>query len=235
MAMLLKRGLDLAAAGAALAVLLPYMALLALLVKANSPGPALYRAVRIGRGGRPFVMYKFRSMRQGPDASGLRVTSADDPRITGVGRFLRRTKQDELPQLWNIVKGDMSLVGTRPQDPLYFRHYTAEQRQVFRLRPGLVSAGNAAYPDEEDLLAQAGDQSEEYFLNELMPAKLRLDLDYVERPSLRRDLGILLRAIWGIAKTLAAGDRGNPPRRTVSAAYRQPASMGDIQRKPAGK
>ena len=232
--MLLKRGFDLAAAGAALAGLLPYMACLALLVKLNSPGPAIYRALRIGKDGRPFVMYKFRSMREESADWGLRVTCAGDPRITGVGRFLRRTKQDELPQLWNIVKGDMSLVGTRPQDPLYFRHYTAEQRRVFRLRPGLVSAGNAAYPDEEELLAQAGDRAEEYFLNELMPAKLRLDLDYLERRSLLLDLGILLRAVRGIIKMLAAGDRAAPSRRAITAA-RQSARLGDIQQKTTGK
>ena len=120
----------------------------------------------------------------------------------------------------------MNLVGTRPQDPVYFQHYTAGQRRVFRVRPGLVSAGNAAYPNEEDLLAQAGDRAEEYFLNELMPAKLRLDLEYLERRSLLLDLGILLRALRGIAGTLAAGDRGRP----VAA-----ARLRDIQQGPGGE
>ena len=197
---MLKRTFDFVVAGVALVALAPFFFSLAILIKVSSPGPVLYRAVRIGRGGRPFVMFKFRSMREEvfPLHIAPRVTMDGDTRITPVGRFLRRSKLDELPQFWNILKGDMSLVGSRPQDPRYFAHYTETQRRVFNSRPGLVSAGNVAYLHEEELLGQVDGDMETYYIDVLMPEKLRLDIAYMANRSLLKDLDILRRAIFGI-------------------------------------
>lgn len=191
---MLQRSFDSVVAGGSLLLLTPVLLCLALLVKASSPGAVLYRALRIGKGGQPFVMYKFRTMREAGAAPAARVTPARDPRVTGVGRFLRDNKLDELPQLWNVLRGEMSLVGTRPQDPCYFAHYTPEQRRVFSVRPGLVSAANVEYIHEEELLAWAGDNFEDYYIRTLLPEKLRVDLAYLERQGFFADLRLLLRA-----------------------------------------
>ena len=218
----LKRGFECVVAGGSLLLLLPVLLCLALLVKVSSPGAVIYRAVRIGQGGQPFVMYKFRTMREGDPAAASRVTPARDPRVTGIGRFLRDNKLDELPQLWNVLKGDMSLVGARPQDPRYFAHYTPEQRRVFSVRPGLVSAANVEYVHEEELLAWAGDNFEDYYIGTLLPEKLRVDLAYLERQGFLTDLRLLLRAArrvlgrnWAATPELpemprAAGGGGDP-------------------------
>lgn len=194
---MVKRVFDCVVAGGCLGLLSPVFLGLALLVKSTSSGPVLYRAVRIGKDGRTFVMYKFRSMWTG-GPSEPRITRAGDPRITPVGRILRRNKLDELPQLWNVLKGEMSMVGSRPQDPRYFAHYTAEQRRVFDNLPGLVSAANVAYLREEDLLERSGESLEEYYLDVVMPDKLRLDLDYLARRTFLTDLGLLWRAGFGV-------------------------------------
>jgi len=199
-----KRVFDCVMAGGCLVLLSPVFLGLALLVKSTSPGPVLYRAVRIGKDGQTFVMYKFRSMWAG-GPFGPRITRAGDPRITPVGRILRRNKLDELPQLWNVLKGEMSMVGSRPQDPRYFAHYTAEQRRVFDNSPGLVSAANVAYLREEELLERSGESLEEYYLNVVMPDKLRLDLDYLARRTFLTDLGLLWRAGFGVLRRTIFG------------------------------
>ena len=199
-----KRVFDCVVAGGCLVLLSPVFLGLALLVKSTSPGPVLYRAVRIGKDGQTFVMYKFRSMWAG-GPFGPRITRAGDPRITPVGRILRRNKLDELPQLWNVLKGEMSLVGSRPQDPRYFAHYTAEQRRVFDNSPGLVSAANVAYLREEELLERSGESLEEYYLNVVMPDKLRLDLDYLARRTFLTDLVLLWRAGFGVLRRTIFG------------------------------
>lgn len=179
-----------------LMVLSPVFIVLALAVKLTSDGPVLYRARRVGRYGREFRLLKFRSMVVNADKTGPAVTGANDSRVTKVGRFLRRTKLDELPQLWNVVKGDMSLVGPRPESPYYVAYYTDEQRQVLNVRPGITSAASVAYRHEEALLD--GDEWENRYIQEIMPAKLVIDLDYARQPSLRKDFAIL----WGTAKAL---------------------------------
>ncbi len=199
-----KRVFDCVVAGGCLVLLSPVFLGLALLVKSTSPGPVLYRAVRIGKDGQTFVMYKFRSMWAG-GPFGPRITRAGDPRITPVGQILRRNKLDELPQLWNVLKGEMSMVGSRPQDPRYFAHYTAEQRRVFDNSPGLVSAANVAYLREEELLERSGESLEEYYLNVVMPDKLRLDLDYLARRTFFTDLGLLWRAGFGVLRRTILG------------------------------
>lgn len=208
---MLRRAFDIVAAGGSLVLLSPLLLCLALLVKATSPGPALYRAPRVGWRGQTFVMYKFRSMRDGVSPSSPRITRAGDPRITGVGRFLRRSKMDELPQFWNVLKGDMSLVGARPQDPRYFAHYTAEQRRVFDDRPGLVGPGTIAYLNQADILEQAGTNVEEYYLSAVLPDTLRLDLDYLAHRSFRSDAAVIVKAAFGVLAACVTRNKARRP------------------------
>lgn len=161
-----------------------------LLIKLDSKGPVLYAATRIGRGGEPFKMYKFRTMVV--DVAGPPVTAQDDPRITRVGRWLRMAKLDELPQLINVLRGDMSIVGPRPEVPEYVRQYTQEQRRILDFRPGITSPATVAHRGEATLLMGLGPGLEAHYLTTVLPAKLKIDIDYFERRTLRSDLGILL-------------------------------------------
>jgi len=197
-----KRTLDLILSLVGLALLWPLLASLALWIKLDSPGPVFYRGQRVGQHSRPFFMYKFRTMVQGAERRGPAVTYRDDPRITRAGRFLRRTKLDELPQLFNVVKGEMSLVGPRPEDPTYVALYTEEQRQVLSVKPGITGPTQLEYRDEASMLD--GDSVDEDYVTRIMPEKLKLDLEYVRTHSLIKDLSIL----WRTGTTLLLRDRG---------------------------
>jgi len=193
---MVKRAFDVLLCVPGLVILSPVLLLIGLFVRLTSPGPALYRATRSGRGGTPFTLYKFRSMVSGADQQGPGITGAGDARVTAIGRILRRTKLDELPQLVNVVRGDMSLVGPRPEDPRYVALYTPEQRQVLSVRPGITSQASVDYRHEEALLTEA--DREKQYVEVLMPAKLAIDLDYVQHPGLRRDLAIFWRTLVAI-------------------------------------
>lgn len=188
----MKRAFDVVASFAALVVLSPLLAVIGIAVKLTSAGPVLFRGRRIGMDGAPFTILKFRTMRH-LETPGAGITRGDDPRVTSLGRFLRRTKVDELPQLMNVLRGEMSIVGPRPEDEAYVDLYTSEQRKVLSVRPGLTSSASLAYADEEALLH--GDDWHERYVKEIMPAKLRLDLDYVARHSFAGDLMIVLKTI----------------------------------------
>ncbi len=185
------RLLDLVASLLGLIMLGPLLLLVALLVKVGSAGPAFYRAVRVGQGGQPFELLKFRSMMDGADQRGPGITWAGDNRVTRLGRLLRRTKIDELPQLWNVLKGEMSLVGPRPEDPRYVALYTAEERQVLAVRPGITSPATLRYYHEEELLK--GEDWERVYMEQVMPHKLRMELEYMERRTLWTDVGVIAR------------------------------------------
>jgi lipopolysaccharide/colanic/teichoic acid biosynthesis glycosyltransferase len=159
----------------------------AVAVKVESPGPAIYSGTRIGKNGRPFRILKLRTMQA--LSPGPAVTASDDPRITSVGRLLRRTKIDELPQLFNVLRGDMSLVGPRPEDPKYVALYTTEQRGVLAVRPGITGPTVLAFIDEEDVLR--GGDAESLYVAKVMPQKLAADLRYVQTASFAGDLSIL--------------------------------------------
>jgi lipopolysaccharide/colanic/teichoic acid biosynthesis glycosyltransferase len=191
-----KRAVDLCAASLALVVLAPVLLVLAALVACTSRGPILFRQERVGLDGRPFRILKFRTMRPGP---GLPVTGAGDRRVTTVGRFLRRAKLDELPQLFNVVRGDMSIVGPRPEVPIYVADYGPQERRVLEVRPGLTDPATLAYRDEERLLgAIPPDERERYYVTEILPRKLRLNLAYVEGASLSEDLLLVARTFRAI-------------------------------------
>lgn len=185
-----SRGLDLILASAIFIVTAPLWPVLALAVYASSPGPVFYVSQRAGRHGRPFRMYKFRSMYSGADRVGPGVTAGSDARVTSVGRFLRATKLDELPQLLNVVRGEMSLVGPRPEAPEYVATYDARQRRVLDVRPGMTGLTQLLYMREEQLL-QADDVEREY-RERLLPLKLNMDLTYIGRRTTWGDVRLIL-------------------------------------------
>lgn len=192
-----KRLLDVFVTLLLMPLALPLMAAIALWVRLDSPGPALFRQPRVGRGGRLFRIHKFRTMRV-TDGTGPLVTASHDARITRVGRWLRRTKLDELPQLIDVLNGDMSLVGPRPEVPRYMALYAEPvRRQILSLRPGITDRAAIEFRDEERLLAAAADPERAY-VEQVMPIKQRYYLDYVAQRSLAGDLRIL----WDTARAL---------------------------------
>lgn len=189
-----KRSFDIVFAVVFLVLLSPLLLLFALAVALTSPGGAFFRQVRVGRHGREFRLLKFRSMRPGSEAQGQLTIGGRDPRITGVGYLLRKTKLDELPQLWNVLVGDMSVVGPRPEVPKYVALYNEEQRAVLSVRPGITGMASIDYIDENELLAKAADPERAY-IEEVMPAKLALDLRYVREQSFALDLRIIMATV----------------------------------------
>jgi lipopolysaccharide/colanic/teichoic acid biosynthesis glycosyltransferase len=191
----LKRGLDAVVSLAALLILSPVLLLLALAILVTSGRPVLFTQKRIGMDGKPFSMLKFRSMRTAR-GGGLPITGAGDPRVTGIGRFLRATKLDELPQLVNVVAGEMSLVGPRPEVPRYVAHYNPAQRSVLEARPGMTDPASVLFRDEEALLGSVPEESRErYYLEAILPRKLAMNRDYIDRASLGYDLALVLQTV----------------------------------------
>lgn len=203
----LKRAFDVLLSGAALMVLSPLLAAVAVAVPLASPGPALYRARRVGLNGAPFTMYKFRTMHVG--GAGAPITAGDDPRVFPLGKLLRRLKVDELPQLVNVLKGDMSIVGPRPEDPdIVARHYSPAHMETLAVRPGLTSPGSVYYYAVGEETLRHGDAVDAY-VERLLPVKLALDLVYVREASLAYDLALVVRTAAVIAAR-AAGRRRFP-------------------------
>ena len=194
-----KRLMDWLITLALLPVALPLMVAITLWVRLDSPGPALFRQERVGRGGRLFRIHKFRTMRL-HDGSGPQITASGDARITRAGRWLRRSKLDELPQLIDVLAGDMSLVGPRPEVPRYMALYPDEaRRRILSVRPGITDRAAIGFRDEERLLA-ASDNPERTYVEQIMPIKQRLYLDYVAHHSIGGDLRILLATVRSVIK-----------------------------------
>ena len=196
-----KRALDILLAGVALVVAAPLLAVAALGIRLASPGPILYRARRVGQHERPFTMYKLRTMRVGQAYTSV-ITAKDDPRVFPFGALLRRTKLDEFPQLYNVLRGDMAIVGPRPEDPqMVEQFYAPLHRETFRVLPGLTSPGSIyAYTHGEAQL-DVRDPHKSY-ADRLLPLKLALDLVYVRRASLRYDLALIGRTAWMLGTAL---------------------------------
>ena len=198
---MIKRAFDIIISFLVISVSLPLWLIVAIAIKLNSPGPVFYRGSRIGKDGKPFAIYKFRTMVVDAPKMGPGITGRGDPRITRVGSFLRKLKIDEMPQLINVLKGEMSIVGPRPEDPRYVAHYTPEQRRVLSVRPGMASPAFIKYRHEEELLAAAGDDWEHVYLTQILPDKLRMDLEYIEQRSFLFDLAILAQAALSLFTT----------------------------------
>jgi lipopolysaccharide/colanic/teichoic acid biosynthesis glycosyltransferase len=202
----MKRSFDLTFSAAGLLLLSPVLAVLALWVKLSDGGPIFYRQSRVGQGGQLFQILKFRSMVVNADKLGLSVTRDGDPRITRVGRFLRKTKLDELPQLWNVLVGDMSFVGPRPEVPRYVDRYTEEQRRVLELKPGITDPAALEFRNEEELLKTAED-TEAFYVSYCVPRKIALSLAYAEQAGLWKDVGVIIRTVVGSGGTAENGQR----------------------------
>jgi lipopolysaccharide/colanic/teichoic acid biosynthesis glycosyltransferase len=181
-----KRTMDVTVAAVALVLVAPLMLLIALLIVVDSPGPVFFRAERVGRGGRPLRMLKFRKMHAG--AIGLALTVAGDRRLTRVGAVLVRTRLDELPQLWHVLRGDMSLVGPRPEDPTFVAHWPQEYEEILQVRPGLTGWTQLAFADEARILGPRDPLTR--YLEVLLPQKVQLDRLYATRASVRADVHI---------------------------------------------
>jgi len=184
---ILKRMVDLVAAAAGLLLLSPLFLLVALLIKMDSPGPVFFRQERVGRAFRFFKIIKFRTM---ADAPGTRITFAEDPRVTRVGRRLRRAKFDELPQLWNVMKGEMSLVGPRPEVPHYVEQFHRDYEQILQVPPGITDLASIEFSGEAALLRQFPDPEQAY-VERILPRKLELGKRYVRERSFWLDARIL--------------------------------------------
>ena len=192
-----KRAFDIVCSLLGLVVLSPLLLATALLVALTSPGGVFFRQERIGKDGKPFRIFKFRSMRK--DNAGLKITTGNDSRITPVGRFLRKSKVDELPQLINVLVGDMSFVGPRPEVADYVDLYTPYQRQVLQVRPGITGLASIRFRNENDLLTASDDPNRTY-IQEIMPRKIRLDLEYIPHASVFYDIRLIFQTFAVVIK-----------------------------------
>jgi lipopolysaccharide/colanic/teichoic acid biosynthesis glycosyltransferase len=196
----LKRAFDLAFSVAALVVFSPLLLLLFLVVLAAMGRPVLFVHERVGRAGRSFRLVKLRTMRAGP-AAGPQITARGDARVTRVGAFLRATKLDELPQFINVLRGDMSIVGPRPEVPRYVALYDARQRRILDVRPGLSDPATLRYRNEEQILGRVDPAlREDFYIRDVMPKKIDLNLKYLDRAGFWSDLGVILATIGAILR-----------------------------------
>ncbi|MDY6327633.1 MAG: sugar transferase [Bacteroidales bacterium] len=193
----MKRLFDIAVSLVVLVIGFPFALIVAAIIVADSPGGVFYVQNRVGRGNTDFRLLKFRTMRTDADKSGLLTVGGRDPRITRVGRFLRKYKIDELPQFLNILAGDMSVVGPRPEVRKYVDMYSPEQMKVLSVRPGLTDYASIKYVDENEILAKS-DDPEQTYINVIMPDKLRLNIEYIERMSMKEDLRIIFMTISAV-------------------------------------
>ena len=193
----MRRIIDLVFAAPTLICLSPIFLVVAILVKLQSPGPILYKAKRVGQYGHIFEMYKFRTMVANADLFGQKLTAYCDPRITPIGFFLRRWKLDEIPQLVNIIKGEMSIIGPRPESPAYVQYYTRNQQRVLHVRPGITGPSQFMNRNEEEKLRGKSDP-EQFYIHILMPEKLKIDLEYIKTQTFYSDMLWIARTILGI-------------------------------------
>ena len=193
---MIKRLFDFSSALIGLIILTPLFLITSLIIKLTSTGPVFHRGERVGLNGRLFNLYKFRTMVVNAATVGPGITAQNDPRVTGFGRFLRATKIDELPQLINVLTGDMSLVGPRPEDPRYVAQYTPEQKRILSVRPGITSAASLSFRKEEQMLS--GQNWEKMYCTEVLPAKLKMDLAYFSHRTLWSDIFLIIRTILSI-------------------------------------
>lgn len=195
----MKRAFDVIASGLGLIVLSPVFLILALWIKLDSKGPVFYRQTRVGKGGKDFKLFKFRSMRPDSDKGRLITVGGHDPRVTRSGYYIRKYKLDELPQLINVFKGDMSLVGPRPEVRRYVDLYDDRQRRVLDVRPGITSLASIRYRNENEILAEADDPDKAY-VEKVMPEKLEYDLEYVENASFWNDIKLIFSTLRAVVR-----------------------------------
>jgi lipopolysaccharide/colanic/teichoic acid biosynthesis glycosyltransferase len=193
----MKRLFDILASYFGLMFLFPFLFFIAILIVLDSKGGVFYRQVRVGKGNKDFRIFKFRTMRPDSDKAGLLTVGAKDNRITKIGVFLRKYKIDEFPQLLNVLIGDMSIVGPRPEVRKYVDMYNAEQLRVLEVRPGITDYASIEYSNENELLAKS-ENPEQTYIQEVMPAKLKLNLKYINEAGLATDIKIIFRTLGKI-------------------------------------
>lgn len=194
---MIKRLFDITVSLTLLILLFPVLVLVGLLVALDSPGPILYRGRRVGKDGKVFSVLKFRTMVTGADRMGPAITGGSDARVTRVGKFLRKWKLDEVPQFYNVLRGEMSLVGPRPEAPRYVKLYTDEERLVLSVKPGVTGISQVFFRNEESLLRR--DDAEQFYVDCVMREKLKFDLAYVKHHSFLIDLGLIGITVVAIA------------------------------------
>jgi lipopolysaccharide/colanic/teichoic acid biosynthesis glycosyltransferase len=196
---MIKRLFDMVCSCVGLVLLAPFFVVVIILIKRDSSGPVFFRQLRMGQHFRPFKIFKFRTMVVDAERRGAQVSTGDDPRITPIGFFLRKYKLDELPQLLNVVIGDMSLVGPRPEVPRYVEAYRTEYEEVLSVKPGITDFASLEYKDENELL-RGVENPEEKYLAEILPAKIEFYRKYIREQSLGTDISLIFRTLAGIVK-----------------------------------
>jgi len=191
----MKRLFDIIVSFGALLLLLPLFIAAAVLIKFDSPGPVFFKQLRVGRGFRPFHIYKFRTMTHDPQNTGVPLTVGQDPRITRTGKFLRKSKFDELPQLINVLKGEMTFVGPRPEVPSYVELFRADYEEILRMRPGITDLASIKYRDESAVLGQSSDPEAEY-ISRVLPDKIELAKEYIRCSSFVFDLRLMFKTLF---------------------------------------
>jgi lipopolysaccharide/colanic/teichoic acid biosynthesis glycosyltransferase len=195
----IKRSFDLIMSFIGLILVSPFFLIISLLIKLDSKGPVFFKQVRVGRYEKNFKILKFRTMVTDAEKRGAQITVGRDSRITRVGHFLRKSKLDELPQLINVFKGDMSLVGPRPEVPKYTQYYNQNQKRIFEMRPGITDFASIKYRDENEILALSS-EPEKTYIEEIMVDKLNLNLEYLDKKSLVTDIKIIFSTLYKIIK-----------------------------------
>jgi len=199
----MRRLIDICAASLVLVLLSPLFALISLLIVVDSWGNPFYGGWRAGKDGRRFRMWKFRSMVKNADRVGGAITTPNDARITRVGGFLRKSKLDELPQFFNLLLGDLTLVGPRPEDPGITEQYTAEQRQIFQVKPGITGPTQLRYTVIESEAIPDGEDAQQYYIDHILEQKVRLDLEYLQQRTFASDVQVLSQTVLLMARALA--------------------------------
>ena len=194
--MFLKRGFDIVASFCGIVVLFPLIIIVSILIKLTSKGPILFKQVRVTKNGRLFKIYKFRTMRENSEGN-KQITVGNDSRITGIGHILRKTKLDELPQLFNVLKGEMSLVGPRPEVPKYVELYTEEQREILKVSAGITDYASIYFSNESELLGEA-ENPEEFYIKKIMPYKIELNKKYIKEIGIVTDIKLIILTILKI-------------------------------------
>jgi lipopolysaccharide/colanic/teichoic acid biosynthesis glycosyltransferase len=206
----MKRFFDLICSGIGFAVLSPFFVLISALIKLDSPGPVFFRQERMGRGFQPFFIYKFRTMRHHAQGRGLQITAGGDERITRMGRLLRNTKIDEWPQLINVLRGHMSLVGPRPEVRKYVEWYKDEYKRILSIRPGITDISSITFRNEEGILRGVGDP-ERYYVHVLLPEKMRLAQEYIQHASFSYDVKLILKTLYKVIFPSTCSQKQVPP------------------------
>ena len=194
-----KRLFDIIASSIVLILLMPLFGIIAILIKLKSPGPVFFAQRRIGRNFRPFILCKFSSMVTHAQKNDINITVEGDPRITKIGKLLRKTKMDELPQLWNVLKGDMSIVGPRPEVEKYVEMFMNEYQEILQVRPGITDYATIEFRNEEDILKKYS-YPEEGYIKEILPRKIELYKRYLKDRSLSTDIKLIFLTLWKVIK-----------------------------------